>query len=98
MQPPPPIEERFLVARVDDPSAVDERDVVGDLLDVLRVVRREQNRAALVADDVHQLGEDFVPGDRIEAGGRLVEQQQARTPREDEQQRRLDALAVRQDA
>ena len=45
MQSSPPIEERFLVARIDDPSAIDERVWSGDLLDVLRVVRREQDRA-----------------------------------------------------
>ena len=74
VQPAPAIEKGFLVAGVDDPAAIDEGDLIGDLLDVLRVVRREENRAALVAHDVHQLGEDLVPRDRIEAGGRLVEE------------------------
>ena len=95
-QPPPAVEEHFLVVRVDDPAAIDERDLVGDLLDVERVVRREQDRAIVVLQDLHELRERLVTRDGVEARRRLVEHEQPRPAREHEQQRRLGPLAVRQ--
>ena len=95
-QPAPAVEEHFFVVRVDDPAAIDERDLVGDLLDVERVVRREQDRAFVVLEDLHELRERLVPRDGVEARRRLVEDQQSRPAREHEQERRLGALAVRQ--
>src|SRR5690606_26320864 len=96
MQPAPTVKEDVLVAQVDDTAAIDERDPIGDLLDVLRVVRREENAAALVLEHGRELGEDLVTGDGIETGRRLVEHEQPRAAREREQQQYLDALAMRQ--
>ena len=59
---------------------VDDRDVVGQLVGLLQVLRGQQQRRAL-AD---QLADDLPhaePAARVEAGGRLVEEQQPRAAR-----------------
>ena len=85
-QASPAIEVGLLVHRVDDAAAIDERDLVGDLFDVLRVVRRKENAAAFVGHDGGQLAQDLVTRDRIEAGCRFVENQQSRTSRQHQKQ------------
>ena len=56
----------------------------------------EENRIerSVVAQHVHELAEDFVARDRIEAGGRLVEDQQARAAGQGQQQHGLDVFAA----
>ena len=61
----------------DDLAAVDDGDLVGELVGLLEVLRRQQERRALphlVADDVPHAQ----AAARVEAGGRLVEEQQLR--------------------
>ena len=58
-------------------AAVDDRDPVGELVGLVEVLRGQQHRAALgdqVADGVPHLA----AGARVEAGGRLVEEDQRR--------------------
>ena len=88
------LEEGLLVARIDDAAAVDERDLIGDLLHILGVVRGKEDGATLVAQYVHQFDEHLVARDGVEAGGGFIEQQQPRPAREHQQQRRLRALAM----
>ena len=58
----------------------------------------EENRIErlVVAQHVHELAEHFVARHRVEAGGRLVEDQQPRAARQRQQQHRLDVFALRQ--
>src|SRR5450830_215380 len=61
----------------EEPAVVDNRDAVTDGLRLLHGVRRQQDAAAVTShrlDPVPQLA----PGLRVEAGGRLVEEQQER--------------------
>ena len=90
----PAVEEILLLVEGDDAAAIDEGDAVGDLLDVEGVVGGEEDGAALVGEDGHELGENFAAGDGIEAGGGLVENEQTRLVGEREQERGFDALAV----
>ena len=56
-------------------AAVDDRDPVGELVGLVEVLRGQQDRAALL----HQLadrGPHLAAGARVEAGGRLVEEDQ----------------------
>ena len=61
----------------DDPAVVDDRDLVGELVGLLEVLRRQQERRAFA-----HLGADHVPhrepAARIEPGRRLVEEEQPR--------------------
>ena len=58
----------------DDPPAVHDHEPVAELLGLVHVVRREHERDALLLQPVEPLPQ-HVPGLRVEAGGRLVEQQ-----------------------
>ena len=61
----------------DDPALVDDGDPVAELVGLLHVVRREEDRLPV---DV-ELAEDLPQGDaalRVEAGGGLVEEQDRR--------------------
>src|SRR5579863_8238707 len=95
-QTPPAVEIRFLIHRIDNPAAVDEGDAIGNLLDILRIVRREQDAAAFVYHDIGQFPQNLMPRDRIEARCRLIQNEQLRPPREHKKERRLDALAMRE--
>ena len=86
----------LLVHGVDDAAAVDEGDLIGDLLHVLRVVRREQDAAAFVGHHAGQFAQNLVARDRVEAGGRFVQHQQLGPAGQNQQQGRFDALAVRE--
>ena len=77
-------------------ATVDKRNLVGDLLDVLRVMRRKQHAAAFVAHHVGELSKDLVPRYRIEPCCRLVQHEQLWLARQHKQQRCLDALTVRE--
>ena len=61
----------------EDRAVVDDRDPVAELVGLLHVVRGEEDRLPVVV----QLAEDLPQGDaalRVEAGGRLVEEQDRR--------------------
>jgi hypothetical protein len=62
----------------DDPAVVDDRDLVGDALGLLHVVRREKHRHLLVAAEPADEFPDLVARLRVEPGSRLVEKQDAR--------------------
>ncbi len=61
----------------DDEPAIHDRDDVAEVVRLFHVVRRQQDRPALGLDGPEQLPE-VVAGLRIEAGRRLVEEQDAR--------------------
>ncbi len=86
----PPAEARR-IAGGDHAAVVDDRDRVGQRLGLLEVVRGQQDGRALRlqrADEVPELA----PGLRVEAGRRLVEEQQLRTA--DDAQRDVEAAAL----
>ena len=95
-QSTPAVEERFLVVRVDDAAAIDEGDLVGNLLHIEGVVRGEEDGAVLVSEYCHQFLQDLMTGYGIKAGGGLVEDQEAGATRESEKERCLDPLPMRQ--
>ena len=69
--------ERLRRALGDDPAAVDDADVVGELVGLLQVLGGEEDRGAVVVQRPHLLP-DRLAADRVEAGGRLVEEEHAR--------------------
>ena len=62
-----------------DPAVADHRDVVGDPLHLLQQVRREEHRAAFMGDGAHDGFQDVAAHHGIEAGRRLVEQEELGT-------------------
>jgi hypothetical protein len=60
----------------DDAAAVDDADVVGELVGLLQVLRGEEDRRTLVVERPHLLP-DGLATDRVEAGRRLVEEEDA---------------------
>ena len=60
-----------------DAAVIDDRDAAGELVGLLEVLRREEDRRA-VAVEVAHLVPQVEPARRIEAGGRLVEEQHRR--------------------
>ena len=75
----------------DDPSVVDDDDVLAQVLDQVELVAGEQHRRAGGGDLGEQLGHG-AHGDRIETGERLVEHEQVGLV--DERGDQLDALLV----
>ena len=76
----------------DDPAVGQDQDAVGELLRLVEVVGGEQDRRALeVREPVHEVVE-LAPRVRVEAGGRLVEEQQLRPP--DDPDRHVEAPAL----
>src|SRR5262249_56991661 len=60
----------------DDPALVEDRDPIGEMIRLVQVLRGEEDRDATggeTADDLPYVA----PGARVEAGGRLVEEDQA---------------------
>ena len=70
--------------------------MIGDLLHFVEQVRREQHGAAFVGDGPDDGAEDVAAHDGIEAGRRLVEDQQLRPVRQGDQQPRPRLLALGQ--
>src|SRR6185437_16364987 len=62
----------------DDLAAVDERQVVADALQVRGDVGGEQDAVSLVDEEVAEDADELVPGRRVQAAGRLVEDEQPR--------------------
>ena len=71
----------------DDPAVVDDDDAVGELVGLLEVLRRQQQRRA-VADEAAQHVPQLDAAARVEAGGRLVEEEHRR--RRDEADREVE--------
>ena len=69
--------QRLRRALGDDPAAVDDADVVGELVGLLQVLGGEEDGGALVVERPHLLP-DRLAADRVEAGGRLVEEEHPR--------------------
>ena len=61
----------------DDPAVIDHHDLVGQLVGFVEVVRGQQDVGAARGQAAHGVP-DLAPADRIQAGRRLVEQQQPR--------------------
>ena len=72
--------------------------MVADALEVGDDVRREDHGQAGLADGLHERVEELAPGQRVERGHRLVEQQQLRALGQRDGQRDLRALAAREPA
>ena len=73
------------LALVDDRALADDRDAVAELLDLVQEVAREQDRDPVAGEPADEVAHVAHAG-RVEAGRRLVEQQQPRLA----QQRRRD--------
>ena len=70
--------ERLGRALGDDPPAVDDPDAVGELVGLLEVLGGEEDGRALVALRARTSSQSAAAADRVEAGGRLVEEEDAR--------------------
>ena len=75
------------------PPVGQQHDVVADALDVGDHVRRDHDRRLRLGDAVHQQLQELAAGERVEAGERLVEQEQLRPLPEREREREPGALA-----
>ena len=75
----------------DDPAAVHDRDAIAELLRLLHVVGRQHDGVAPVAKRAHEAPQ-VAARLRVEAGGRLVEEQDARIV--DERRRDAEALLL----
>ena len=89
---------RAAVAALDDPAAVDHRDLVAEQRRLREVVRDEQRGHARVAQHARQLAPRRRARARVERRQRLVEQQRPRAARERPRQRDPLALAARERA
>ena len=87
--------ERVGRALGDDPPAGDHGDAVGEVLGLVHVVRGEQDRRAELAQARDQLPGLAARG-RVEARGRLVEEDQLRVARDAEGEVQAPALAAGQ--
>ncbi len=63
------------LALLHDPAVVDDRDAAGELVGLLQVLRGQQDRGAALAVQVADLLPQRHPAHRVEARGRLVEEQ-----------------------
>ena len=69
-----------------DLAAVDDREVVGEHVGLLEVLRRQEDRDAVVARQARHLLPHVGAALRVEPGGRLVEEEDARVMHERERQ------------
>ena len=63
----------------DDLARVNHGDVIGDALDFVKQVGREDNRAAFVGDSANDGAENILANDGIETGGWFIKQKQIGT-------------------
>ena len=78
-------------------ARVDEHDeVVADALEIGDEVRGENDAHAMFGDDLHQAPEEVASGNRVEAGDRLVQDQQLGPLCDRKRQRELGSLATRE--
>jgi len=75
------------------PAAVDDRHVIGDLIDVGQLMGREQHGGAPVRGMANQRLQHLFGRRRVEPGGRLVEHQQIGAAAERQQRRQFRAHA-----
>ena len=76
-------------------ARVDQHDqVVAGPLEVGDQVRGEHDAELVLGDGLHQVLQELAPGERVEAGDRLVEDQQLGALGDAERQRQLRALAA----
>ena len=80
------VEQRVALAEDDQP--------VAGLLDVGDDVRRQQSRVSRGADRLDQDVEELPPGERVEAGQRLVEEEDPRSRSERQRKPDLGLLAA----
>ena len=78
-----------------DPPPVDQRHVVRNALDLVEQVRREQDRPPFLGDRADDRRQNLSAHDRVEAGRRLVEDQQFRPECQRGQQARACPLSLR---
>ena len=79
-----------------DAAVRDDDEEVGNPLELGEDVRRQHDRDAVLGDGPHHHRHEIVPGDRIEGGHRLVEDEELRPSGECQRQRELRLLAARQ--
>ncbi|GAB3802384.1 hypothetical protein GCM10027605_21760 [Micromonospora zhanjiangensis] len=93
-----PVPGGDLLDRTGEPhlGRVQHDQVVADPFQVRQQVRGEQHGAARVGDAAHQRLEELASGQRVQAGDRLVEQQQPGPLGQGERQRHLGALPAGQ--
>lgn len=72
---PVPVGEGILVSLEQQAAAVQEEDVVGDLVEVGGDVGGEEDADPLLLDLVREDVEQLLPHKRVEVGGRFVHQQ-----------------------
>ena len=77
MQDTQPREQAVLFLKEGDLSLMDERDVIADFLQIARNVGGNEDGMGVVLHKIIEDIQNFVSDDRVEAAGRLVEQQQA---------------------
>ena len=71
-------------------------DPIGHSLDVAQDVRAEKDRPTATLDDLDERLQKITPHDRVEAQGRIVEDQQLRVRGHGQRQRDLRPLAARE--
>ncbi len=76
------VDELLWRPRLDEPTVDEDADPVCERRGVLEVVRHEQRRQALLAEDPLELDADRLPGVRVECGQRLVEEEHPGPARE----------------
>jgi hypothetical protein len=76
------VKEFVLGAGRNDATVVDERHVVADAVQIGGDVCGEQDTVSLVDEEVPDNADEFVTGDRVQAAGRLIEDEQPRVVRQ----------------
>ena len=82
--------------RQHDPSLVNDRHPIGDSLDLVEEMRREEDRPPFVGDRADDRPQDVAADDRIQSRRGLVKDEQIGAVRESHQQSRPRPLAARQ--
>ncbi len=90
------IEQAWNRAERDDLAGLHHRDVIRESLEVNELVRGNEDGALIAPHELQQLREELLARKRIEAGRRLIEDQQLRIARQRQQRGKLHARAERQ--